>query len=97
MASSHEVRDGHPLTRGRSDPAIDASSGSENISPVMTLEDLSRVRIMYGKPPKFNLVLPRVDDRVNTPPPGRIGMYEEALRTGLRFPVHPLVLGIFWF
>ena len=61
-------------------------------SSVLNPNDLSRLRVWYGIPPDFDIELPRANERVDNLPPGRLAVYEEALWTGLRFPIHPFIL-----
>ena len=49
--------------------------------------DLNRIRIRYGVPSIFELEPLGPNGRVSNPPPGRMSLYEEAFKIGLRLPI----------
>ena len=68
----------------------------EEVSPesfmlVMTIADLEKLRSLYFIPGEFGLTLASSDDRIHVPPEGCIGVYEEAMKVGLCFPLHPFI------
>ena len=62
--------------------------GPESLESIMTLADLEGLRSLYYIPGEFGLILASSSDRVCFPPTSSIGVYEEALKTGLRFLLH---------
>lgn len=56
---------------------------------IMDQEDLSLIRIAYCIPKDFELELSGPNARVDSPPPGRLGVYKEAFKARLRFPIYP--------
>ena len=68
----------------------------EEVSPgsfesVMTLADLEGLRSLYFIPKKFGLTLASTNDRICFPLAGSVGVYEEAMKAGLRFLLHPFI------
>ena len=59
---------------------------------VLTSEDLGRIRGYCFIPVEFDLEVPGPSDRVHCPPVGWMGIYEDSLKAGLRFPIHPFVV-----
>lgn len=60
-------------------------------------EDLTHIQVLYGIPGEFVLELSHSNARANSPPPGQLGVYENAFQTGLRSPISPFVLELFMF
>ena len=65
--------------------------GPESFESMMTIADLERLRSLCFIPGEFGLTLVSTDDRIHVPPMGSIGVYEEAMKAGLRFLLHPFV------
>lgn len=63
----------------------------------ITNEDLGRIRRKYGVPPEIVLTLPRPEHRVSQRLEDGVFFYEDSLKAGLRFPLHPLVKEIMRF
>ena len=59
---------------------------------VLTAEDIGRIRGYCFVPVEFDLEVPGPSDRVHCPPVGWLGIYEDSLNAGLRFPIHPFVI-----
>ena len=66
--------------------------GPDKYSSVLTSEDMGRIRGYYFVPVEFDLEVPGPSDRVHCPPVGWLGIYEDSLKAGLRFPIHPFVI-----
>ena len=64
----------------------------EKYHSVLTSEDLGRIRGYCFIPSEFDLEVPGPSDRVHCPPVGWLGIYEDSLKAGLRFPIHPFVI-----
>ena len=45
------------------------------ITSILTFEDLSFVQSRYVVPPEYELELPGSDEKIYSPPPGRLGLY----------------------
>ena len=58
----------------------------------LTIADLDTLRGFCFIPGEFHTVLARPQERVHNPPVGGLGIYEEALKAGLRFPLPPFVV-----
>ena len=65
--------------------------GPEFFESVMTIVDLERLRSLCFILDEFGLTLASTDDRIHVPSVGSVGVYEEAMKAGLRFPLHPFV------
>ena len=65
--------------------------GPKSFESIMTLADLKGLRSLYFIPREFGLTLTSTNDRICFLPAGSIGVYEEALKVGLRFPLHPFI------
>ena len=65
--------------------------GPESLESAMTLAYLEGLRSLYYIPGEFGLTLASSSDRVCFPPTGSIRVYEEALKAGLCFPLHPFI------
>ena len=68
----------------------------EEVSPecfesVMTTADLERLRSLCFILGEFGLTLASRDDRIHVLSAGSIRVYEEAMKAGLHFPLHPFV------
>ena len=70
---------------------LGAVIGPESLQSVLTVADLDALRGSCFVPREFQLVLAGPQGRVHAPPVGSIGVYKEALKVGLRFPLHPFV------
>ena len=66
-------------------------SGPKAFGSDLTVDDLGMVQGFYFIPAKFDVELARPEERVHRPPLGRLGIYEETLKVGLRFPLHPFI------
>ena len=65
--------------------------GPESLRSVLIVIDLDALRGSCFIPKEFQLVLPGLQGRIRAPPIGSIGVYEEALKADLHFPLHPFV------
>ena len=65
--------------------------GSESLESTMILADLEELRSLYYIPGEFGLTLASNSDRVCFPSATSVGVYEEALKAGFRFPLHPFI------
>ena len=65
--------------------------GLESLESTMTLADLEGLRSLYFILGEFGLTLASTSDRVCFPLVGSIGVYEDALKAGLCFPLHPFI------
>ena len=65
--------------------------GSEYLRSVLTVADLDALRGSCFILGEFQMVLTGPQGRVHAPPVGSIGVYEEALKVGLHFFLHPFV------
>ena len=63
----------------------------ESFETVMTIVDLERLRSLCFIPGEFGLTLASSDDRIHVLPVGSVRVYEEAVKAGLRFLLHPIV------
>ena len=66
--------------------------GLDMYQSVLTSEDIWRIRGYCFIPVEFDLEVPGPSDRVHCPPMGWLGIYEDSLKVGLRFPIHPFVI-----
>lgn len=60
-------------------------------------EDRRFLRVQFGIPSKLELELSGLHGCICAPPLGHLGLYEEAIRIGLRLPISPFVLELFQF
>ena len=67
---------------------VDEEVGLECFESVMTIADLERLRSLCFIPGEFGLTLASIEDRIHVPSAGSIGVYEEAMKADLRFPLH---------
>ena len=63
----------------------------------LTPDELLLIKDQYGVPPEYDLELPDLVDRTSTLPLGRFCLYQEAFRVGLRLPLPPFVVALFYF
>ena len=63
----------------------------ESFESVMTLADVEGLRSLYFILREFGFTLASTSDRICFPPTGSIGVYEEAMKAGLRFLLHPFI------
>ena len=70
---------------------VGGETGPKSFGSVMTVIDLETLRSFCFIPDEFRLVLATSGERVHVPPVGCIGVYEEAVKAGLRFFLHPFV------
>ena len=63
----------------------------ECFESVMTTADLERLQSLCFVPREFGLTLASRDDWIHVPPTDSVGVYEEAMKVGLHFPLHPFV------
>ena len=66
--------------------------GPESFRSVMTVADLDTLGGSCFIPGEFHMVLARPQERVHNLPIGGLGIYEEALKAGLCFFLHPFVV-----
>ena len=59
---------------------------------VLTAKDLRTIHGYYFILSEFDIELAHPDDRVHCPLPSQLGIYEDSLKVGLRFPLHPFVV-----
>lgn len=64
---------------------------SENSASSMTEGDLVELHRLYPIDPHFQLEVPKKEDRACRPPPGRICLYEECFKAGLKLPIHSFI------
>lgn len=55
-------------------------------------QDLFLISVGYRILEDYDFELPEPDLRINNPPLGRLGVYEEACEAGLRFPLLPFIV-----
>ena len=65
--------------------------GPESFRSVMTVADLKTLRSFCFILGEFQLILTSSKDRIHVPPAGCVWVYEEAVKAGLRFPLHPFM------
>ena len=65
--------------------------GPESFESVMTLADLEKLRSLCFIQEEFGLTLASTNDRICFPPASSVRVYEEAMKAGLRFPLHPFI------
>lgn len=61
------------------------------------LFNYSLIQLAYCVLDEFELELPGSNARINDPPPDCLGVYEEALKAGLRFPISSFILELLHF
>ena len=66
--------------------------GPESFGSVMTIADHDTLWGSCFILGEFHMVLTGPQERVHHPPAGGLGIYEEALKAGLRFSLHPFVV-----
>ena len=64
----------------------------ESFGSVMTVEDLRLIRGSCFIPGEFRTELAGPQGRVHNPLVGLLGMYEEAMKADLHFPLHPFIV-----
>ena len=67
-------------------------SGLESFRLVLTRDDLEMFRRYYFIPVDFEIKLFDLGGRVDRPPVGCLGVYEEALKADLHFSLHSFVV-----
>ena len=67
-------------------------SNPEGFGSELAVDDLGMAQGFCFIPAKFGVELARPKERVHQPPLGRLGIYEEALKAGLRFSLHPFII-----
>ena len=70
---------------------VGEEAGPESFRSTMTIADLEKLRSLCFISDEFGLTLASSDDRIHVPPTGSVGVYEEAMKAGLRFLLHPFV------
>ena len=65
--------------------------GPKSFGSVLTIAYLDALRGSCFIPSEFQMVLEGPQERVHNPPAGGVGVYEEALKVGLHFSLHPFV------
>lgn len=60
----------------------------------MTPEDVEGLRVRFRVPNFIRLSAPRPEDRVTSARPGRVALYKEFFRCGLRFSLHPFIVNL---
>lgn len=68
--------------------------GSMNEASEMTEVEISWLWDYYKFPDNFHVHAPRLEDRVTSSSVDRLAVYEEFLRVGLRFPLHPFIANV---
>lgn len=76
---------------GKHPPEMGQSHGPSQEASLVAGFELERFWVQFAIPSSFHLEAPNPNDRVNHPPTGRLGIYEEHLRAGLCFPIHLFV------
>ena len=72
--------------------AYSLGSDPKLFGSVLTLEDLEMIRGFFFVPAEFDIELAKSSERVHRPPSGQLGIYEETLKVGLRFPFHLFIV-----
>ena len=67
-------------------------SSLESFESVLTRDDLRMLWGFYFIPAEFEIVLVDLGGRVDYPPSGYLGVYKEALKANLRFPLHSFIV-----
>ena len=67
-------------------------SGPEGFESVLTRDDLRMLQRFYFILVEFEIKLADPGERVDCPPSGYLGVYKEALKVGLQFPLHLFVV-----
>ena len=67
-------------------------SSSESFGSILTKDKLGVIRGVYFISAEFGIELAGPGERVHLPPMGCLGIYEEALKAGLRFPLHLFIV-----
>ena len=65
------------------------------MNSVLTSENLEIIRLKYQVPVQFRLEVAILGERMALPHLGRVGLYEESLKAGLRLPFYFLVIEFF--
>ena len=65
--------------------------GPKSFRSVMTVTDLETLRSFCFILGEFRLILASSDDRIHVPPVDCVRVYEEAMKAGLCFLLHPFV------
>ena len=65
--------------------------GPKSFESIMTLADLEGLRSLYFISREFGLTLASTNDKIYFSTMGSIRVYEEAMKAGLRFPLHPFI------
>ena len=63
----------------------------ESFRSVMTIIDLEKLQILCFISDEFGLTLASSDDRIHVSLVGSVGVYEEAVKASLHFPLHLFV------
>ena len=66
--------------------------GPDKYASILTSEDMGRIRGYCFVPIEFDLGVPGPSDRIHCPPVGWMGIYEDSLKAGLRFPIPSFVI-----
>ena len=71
---------------------MESGSGPEGFESVLTQDELGTIQGVYFIPARYEIELADPGKRVDLPPTGCLGVYEEALKASFRFPLHPFVV-----
>ena len=66
--------------------------GPKGFASVLTQDDLKMLREFYFIPFDFRIALSSLKGRIDRPPEGCLGVYEEALKADLYFSLHNFVV-----
>ena len=70
---------------------VGEEASPKSFESAMTTTDLERLQSLYFILGEFGLTLASTDDRIHVPSIGSIEVYEEAIKAGLCFFLHPFV------
>lgn len=83
--------------------AVNPKEGEEgdfdlaNIQLKITEMDLVKLHCNFPIPPAFQLEVPREQDRAYKMPSGRLCLYKESFKAGMRLPLHPFFIAFLRF
>ena len=81
------VRRCSPMREG-----VESEASPKCFESVLSWDDLRTIRVIYLIPVEFEVELAGPGERVHLPPPGQLGVHDEALKVGLRFLLHSFIV-----